>query len=169
MCLSQIHDFFFFFLYMIFIAALRSRSCLSARIRWLKIVKYNSRKRMMREEKERENLVCNSFVFFGGGGGEEENLVVGTLIVCLDIAYFVENWKFIAENTITKYFFKSKNTVYTFFQVLVGPWIMPWDQPKKTQMQKHLYTNARLVKIEMKSIILVQLSPSLNYICNSLN
>ena len=46
---------------------------------------------MMREEKERENLVCNSFVFFGGGGGEEENLVVDTLIVCLDIAYFVEN------------------------------------------------------------------------------
>ena len=45
----------------------------------------------MREEKERENLVCNSFVFFGGGGGEEENLVVDTLIVCLDIAYFVEN------------------------------------------------------------------------------
>ena len=60
---------------------------------------------MMREEKERENLVCNSFVFFWGGGGEEENLVVDTLIVCLDIAYFVENWKFITENTITKYFF----------------------------------------------------------------
>ena len=29
---------------------------------------------MMREEKERENLVCNSFVFFGGGGGRGRKL-----------------------------------------------------------------------------------------------
>ena len=32
--------------------------------------------------------------------------------------------------------------------MLVGPWTLPWDQKKKKKMQtqKHLYTNARLMR-----------------------
>ena len=57
-------------------------------------------------------------------------LVPSKFRVCLNTAYFAENWKLITENTIAKYFLKCK-TLFTHFCTLAGPWTVPWDQPKK--------------------------------------
>ena len=50
----------------------------------------------------------------------------------LDTAYFAENWKFIAENTVVKYFLLLQITVHPF---LALGWSMnsAMNQPIKTQ------------------------------------
>ena len=56
--------------------------------------------------------------------------------MCLDTAYFDENWKFITENTIAKYFLLLHITIHPF---LALGWSMnsAMDKPKNTT-----YTNA---------------------------
>ena len=72
---------------------------------------------------------------------------INILSVRLDTAYFAKNWKFIAKNTVTKYFLLLQITLHPF---LALGWSMnsATDQPKKKknarkQMQTQtLETNA---------------------------